>query len=77
MYKNALSICYWEQPAVAKDLVLKNEERRQERIRIPKEKERKEIRQYWEEQKRFKKIDKKNKKGYGGYETQNKHYTKS
>ena len=62
---------------MAKDLVLKNEERRQERIRIPKEKERKEIRQYWEEQKRFKKIDKKNKKGYGGYETQNKHYTKS
>lgn len=55
MYKNAMSICYWEQPAVAKNLALKNEERRQERIRIAKEKERKEIRQYWEEQKRLKK----------------------
>ena len=45
-----------------KDLVVNIEERRQERIRIEKEKEREEIRQYWEEQKRLKEIDKQNQK---------------
>ena len=45
-----------------KDLVVNIEERRQERIRIEKEKEREEIRQYWEEQKILKEIDKQNQK---------------
>ena len=45
-----------------KNLVVNIEERRQERIRIEKEKEREEIRQYWEEQKRLKEIDKQNQK---------------
>ena len=49
-------------PQCLKDLVVNIEERRQERIRIEKEKEREEIRQYWEEQKRLKEIDKKNQK---------------
>ena len=49
-------------PQCLKDLVVNIEERRQERIRIEKEKEREEIRQYWEEQKRLKEIDKQNQK---------------
>ena len=49
-------------PQCPKDLVVNIEERRQERIRIEKEKEREEIRQYWEEQKRLKEIDKQNQK---------------